>query len=333
VNIEQLEDRNQLTPIFTNNGVLQTPTGALRPFDDWHGELPIAANSMNMVAVSAGEGGGSRVALLNLDTLERVQGDFFAFEPEFRGGVEVALTDTHLFVSPKVGGGPVLVTYKITQDGLVESSREFKGNPNSRNGLRIANPLIPEIPIPEIQFHGTWVDPQIPPNIPSAVIYLDFETSRPEFNEQVFQTVTQILDQVDLFTITTHMPLLRQDEYLRLDIVDNDNLYLGLTPDTRGFALGGILSNIYTRFQPRTSYAKIQFSPISTGITVAHEIGHWYNLHHNPDENNLMFGGGTTLNSLTLTNEQITQLHNAHMNPAPNIFATHVFIPRGEYGL
>lgn len=90
----------------------------------------LGINGLDQVAVGADAGGGPRVTTFNLVNGAPVQipgplGNFFAFEPTFRGGVRVAAGDVdrnpangdELVVAAGVGGGPRVRVFRA--DGTV----------------------------------------------------------------------------------------------------------------------------------------------------------------------------------------------------------------------
>jgi hypothetical protein len=98
------------------------------------------------LALAAGFGGGPRVALYDGRTVvggtpSKLTGDFFAFEPALRNGVNLAVVDGNLVVGAGPGGGPRVTAFdgpNLLAGRLVARSDAFVGNVNDRNGARVA---------------------------------------------------------------------------------------------------------------------------------------------------------------------------------------------------
>ena len=86
-------------------------------------------------------GGGPHVRTFSLDG-RLLSGGFFAFHPQFRGGVNVAVGDTdkdgvnEIIVGAGVGGGPHVQIY--SSDGRLLSPGFFPYDPHMRGGVRVA---------------------------------------------------------------------------------------------------------------------------------------------------------------------------------------------------
>lgn len=116
------------------------------PFPGYFGEIRVATadvtgNGFPDLIVAPGPGGGPRVKVINGLTGETIA-DFFAYEPEFRGGVFVAAGDftgdgkAEIVVGAGVGGGPrVKVIDPFTLNTLADF---FVYEPEFRGGVRVA---------------------------------------------------------------------------------------------------------------------------------------------------------------------------------------------------
>lgn len=96
-------------------------------------------NGFEEVVIGAGNGGGPQVRIFSSDG--RVIGQFFAYDPAFRGGVNVSLGDVNndgtmeIITAPGRGGGPHVLIYN--------DHAEIQGNfmaydPSFRGGIRVA---------------------------------------------------------------------------------------------------------------------------------------------------------------------------------------------------
>ncbi len=98
------------------------------------------------IIVAAGPGGGPRVRVYDGDTLE-VAEDFFAFEPTFTGGVNVASGDVgqtgfdDIVVGAGVGGGPRVRVFR--SDDLAIIRDFFAYDSSFRGGVNVATGTFP----------------------------------------------------------------------------------------------------------------------------------------------------------------------------------------------
>jgi len=101
------------------------------------------------LVLGAGAGGAPRVRTLDLTTMQPVAGplgDFYAFDPSFRGGVNVATGDVtgdggpNLVAGAGVGGGPEVKVF----DGVTGApARDFMAfDPSTRGGVRVATAFV-----------------------------------------------------------------------------------------------------------------------------------------------------------------------------------------------
>lgn len=115
-------------------------------FDSFSGPATISTADVNGdgvldVAVAAGEGGGPRVRVFDGKTGYTLA-DFFAFDSDFRGGVNIAVGDVlgtganQIVAGAGVGGGPQVRIFDA-QTGQLENSF-FAYDPSSRGGVNVA---------------------------------------------------------------------------------------------------------------------------------------------------------------------------------------------------
>lgn len=134
--VTQLQWRDQ-------EGVVLAATEA---FETFGGPVGIATGDVNAdgvldVALAAGVGGGPRVRVLDGKTGVELL-NTFAYDAEFRGGVNVALADVDgdgkadLVTGAGAGGGPHVRVFDVSTGAL---TREFfAGNPEGQGGARVA---------------------------------------------------------------------------------------------------------------------------------------------------------------------------------------------------
>jgi hypothetical protein len=120
---------------------------ALTPFGaDWKGTISVGAgdvtgDGVQDIVVGAGSGGGPRVVVFDGVSGNAIA-SFYAFDPEFTGGVNVAAGDTtgdghaDIIVGAGSGGGPVVKVF----DGVTRKNiRSFYAfDQSSRNGVFVA---------------------------------------------------------------------------------------------------------------------------------------------------------------------------------------------------
>lgn len=130
--------------IFNFEGNLIHP-GFFAYGTDFRGGVNIAlgdldGNGMKEVIAGAGVGGGPQVRIFNKDG-RLINPGFFAYDPLFRGGVNVAAGDvdgdgiTEIITGPGRGGGPHLKIF--TKDGTL-LTQFFVGEPGLSDGMEVA---------------------------------------------------------------------------------------------------------------------------------------------------------------------------------------------------
>jgi len=143
-----------LTPSASDPGLFRviaaadgSDLGSVRPFPDgFAGEVrsatdDVTGNGFVDLIVAAGPGGGSRVRVFDGQT-EAVVADFFAFEPDFRGGVYVAAGDVNrdgvadIVTGADEGGGPRVRVFDGRTGGVLADFFAFEES--FRGGVRVA---------------------------------------------------------------------------------------------------------------------------------------------------------------------------------------------------
>ena len=120
--------------------------GAAPALDKFDGQITVAAGDVNHdgvvdAVVAAGDGGGPRVQVLDGMT-GTVLANFFAFDPDFRGGASVSVTDLNgdgyadIVAAAGVGGGPHVKVFDGKTGTLVTEFLAFA--PDGRGGVSVA---------------------------------------------------------------------------------------------------------------------------------------------------------------------------------------------------
>jgi len=92
------------------------------------------------IITGAGPGGGPHVKVIDGDTYQVIR-SFFAYEPDFRGGVFVAATDTNhdfrtdIVTGAGAGGGPLVKSFDWLNGQTLMSF--FAYDPAFRGGVRV----------------------------------------------------------------------------------------------------------------------------------------------------------------------------------------------------
>lgn len=144
-----LEARENAAVVAYNAGLLTLPAGQSVPaLSGFPGPGGVDTDG-DLVAVGAGRGGGPAVQVF--DAGGALLASFFAFDPSFRGGVDVAIDAGGIRVAPAVGsgGGPILRTFD--RAGALLSSAVV-GDPDNRDGVAIGagdpnNEAVPGVPL------------------------------------------------------------------------------------------------------------------------------------------------------------------------------------------
>jgi hypothetical protein len=288
-----------MPPVYTADGRLVNFNLNTVPFVGFTGPISVATNG-EITVVGAGPGGGPRVIVYNKNLGKLA--DKFIFEPTYRGGVEVAIVDNRICVTPKEGGGPVIVELDYY---LNEITRYYAGNETSRTGARVASYKTPATPPVD------YSTPEITINNGPYNVYLDYHGNYNKQEKDIYtHKVAELLARTGLFTVTTVQPFMNLHLFLTVNI--GNEIYP--RNDIVGLSYGNIDADerTYTRFQPRI----IQVEKIGerTPVTTAHEIGHFFKLQHVDDQFNLMYGRGTDSRSVNLTTEQINTMRTSYFN-------------------
>lgn len=150
--------------IFNGNGTLIHP-GFFAYDTAFRGGVNISIGDLNgdgwkEIIAGAGVGGGPHVRVFNKDG-KVINPGFFAFDPAFRGGVNVAVGDVdgngvdEIIAAPGKGGGPEVRIYN--QDGALLQSGFFAYDEGDRNGLEVSAGDLDEDGVDEIIAIGSDV--------------------------------------------------------------------------------------------------------------------------------------------------------------------------------
>jgi hypothetical protein len=139
---ENIVNSNGIITIYRGTKVLTS----FKPFDGlFKGDISLAiadlnGNGQKQLVIGAGKGGGPQVRIFNTNG-RLLSGGFFAYDRNFRGGVNVAAADINsdgkdeIITGAGVGGGPHVRIFN--QDGKVLGSF-FAYDKNSRAGVSVA---------------------------------------------------------------------------------------------------------------------------------------------------------------------------------------------------
>jgi hypothetical protein len=106
-------------------------------------------SSFPEVIVGAGPGGGPHVRVLDGLSFHETE-SFFAYEPDFQGGVFVSVIDANqdgrleIVTGPGVGGGPLVKFYDWHLDQMIRSFVAY--DPAFRGGVRVGVTETPHQP-------------------------------------------------------------------------------------------------------------------------------------------------------------------------------------------
>ncbi|MDB5313555.1 MAG: repeat protein [Gemmataceae bacterium] len=115
-------------------------------FTDFHGPVSIATADVNHdsvpdLIIAAGVGGGPRVRVVDGKTGGEIA-NFFAYEPTFRGGVNIAVADlygngaTEIVTGAGVGGGPAVGVFNAQTGQMI--NQFFAYDPSFTGGVSVA---------------------------------------------------------------------------------------------------------------------------------------------------------------------------------------------------
>ena len=131
--------------IFNKDGVLINP-GFFAYDTAFRGGVHVAIGDLNgdgtkEIVAGAGDGGGPQVRIFNKNG-KLINPGFFAYETNFRGGVNVAVGDLNgdgkaeIVTGAGAGGGPLVKIFD--QDGHLESGAFFAYDKNGTSGVEVA---------------------------------------------------------------------------------------------------------------------------------------------------------------------------------------------------
>jgi hypothetical protein len=141
-NHETLVNSNGVITIYRDKAILKS----FRPFDNsFKGDVSLAASDLDNdglkeIIVGAGKGGGPLVRIFNKDG-RLLTGGFFAYDRNFRGGVNIAAIDLNndgsneIITGAGAGGGPHVRIFD--KDGKALGGF-FAYDKNTRNGVSVA---------------------------------------------------------------------------------------------------------------------------------------------------------------------------------------------------
>ncbi len=131
-------------PVSKQQLLANVPTNVGMPPAQWptspsYANIDRTAMTPNIVAVGAGVGGGPEVKVYNFTTGKEIL-DFFAYNPQFTGGVHVAVAYINgtpdIITAPGVGGGPDVKIFNGLTGALISSFWAF--SPTFTGGVNLA---------------------------------------------------------------------------------------------------------------------------------------------------------------------------------------------------
>ncbi|MFH1744898.1 MAG: putative glycoside hydrolase [bacterium] len=141
--MEELVNSSGRISIYKNGNLIST----FLPYDGkFNGEISFAVSDLNCdgtkeIITGAGAGGGPHVRIFGIDG-RQLTGGFFAYDENFRGGVNVAVIDMNgdgtkeIITGAGAGGGPHVRVF--TKDGRPLTGGFFAYGQNFRGGVSVA---------------------------------------------------------------------------------------------------------------------------------------------------------------------------------------------------
>jgi hypothetical protein len=136
----------QSTTVTLYDPVTNEPTGSVAPFPGFTGNISVTSGDFNRdgiadIIAGAGVGGGPAIAVLDSQTGQVIE-SFFAFDPAFTGGVNVAIYDVNndgimdIIAAAGAGGGPEVRIFN--GDGLTILRSFFAYDQSFSGGVSVA---------------------------------------------------------------------------------------------------------------------------------------------------------------------------------------------------
>jgi hypothetical protein len=137
----------QSTTVTLYDPVTNEPTGSVAPFPGFTGNISVTSGDFNRdgiadIIAGAGVGGGPAIAVLDSQTGQVIE-SFFAFDPAFTGGVNVAVYDVNndgimdIIAAAGAGGGPEVRIFN--GDGLTILRSFFAYDQSFSGGVSVAS--------------------------------------------------------------------------------------------------------------------------------------------------------------------------------------------------
>lgn len=310
LNLEALESRDVPAAVFFSmTDTLRAYDGAgqelwaNRPYETFNGEVNLTAGDVNGdgtpdAIFGAGFGGGPHVRVLNgVDGSEMMS--YFAYMPDFTGGVYVASGDTNsdgkaeIITGAGKGGGPHVQVWDAASGAVIQSF--FAGPADYTGGVRVAS-------------YGVSVKTELVreefSSNPSASksLFLSFaDTTPPELIPGLWQQVANYFAPFDI-NVTTMQPIGPANSWASVVIGGMGTTEEGwaagdLQESTRGVALinGYFQSNSFENHPAQVFADRIGWNqPVKIGRAIAHEAAHLFGADHTSDPSSIMYSGLTT---------------------------------------
>lgn len=273
-----------------------------RPYETFRGDVNLTAGDVNGdgtpdAIFGASAGGGPHVRVLSgVDGSELKS--FFAYDPQFQGGVYVAGGDTNndgkaeIITGAGPGGGPHVRVWDAASGVVIQSF--FAGPADYTGGVRVAS-------------YGNTVKTELQrlelasrPQAPKSIFLSFTDTAPPELIPGVWRQVADAFAPFNV-NVTTIQPTGPANTWTTVVIGGKGTTAEGwaagdLQESTRGVAIvNGFYQSSPFESHPAQVFAdRIGWqNPTMIGRAIAHEAAHLFGADHSADPSSIMYSGLT----------------------------------------